>query len=271
MTVNGGTLAADGSGTVNLVAASLAGANTLSIGFTDSGGTPQAVSGPLVDLTTGTQLSQAQVTDLTPNLTQAMTLNYEGSSGTTTGTTGITGTTGTTTTTTTTSGGGTTTGSGGGSGGSGGSGSGGSGGSGGASSGIAGAVRLADGSSSIPSSSVLKPHRLVIKQVVFKPTIVRSSRNPITIRFRVLASRGMVVRNAAVWMRTLPLQVVTTVKAKRTSMTGWVTFTVRPTNVLKLKKGGRVNIFVRASTPGQPIIGGTSTRRIVSLRTAAAR
>jgi hypothetical protein len=268
VTVNGGTLAADGSGTVNLVAASLAGANTLSIGFTDSGGTPQAVSGPLVDLTTGTQLSPAQVTDLIPNLTQAMTLNYEGSSGTTTGTTG---TTGTTTTTTTTSGGGTTTGSGGGSGGSGGSGSGGSGGSGGASSGIAGAVRLADGSSSIPSSSVLKPHRLVIKQVVFKPTIVRSSRNPITIRFRVLDSRGMVVRDAAVWMRTLPLQLVTPVKAKRTSMTGWVTFTVRPMKVLKLKTGGRVNIFVRASTPGQPIIGGTSTRRIVSLRTAAGR
>jgi hypothetical protein len=81
----------------------------------------------------------------------------------------------------------------------------------------------------------------------------------------------MIVRDAAVWMRTLPLQVVTPVKAKRTSMTGWVTFTVRPTKALKLKKGGRVNIFVRASTPGQPIIGGTSTRRLVSLRKAAAR
>lgn len=60
-------------------------------------------------------------------------------------------------------------------------------------------------------------------------------------------------------------------RAKRTSMTGRVTFTVRPTKALKLKKGGRVNIFVRASTPGQPITGGTSTRRLVSFRTAAAR
>jgi hypothetical protein len=118
---------------------------------------------------------------------------------------------------------------------------------------------------------VVNPHRLVIKHVVFTPAIVRSLRQPITIRYRVLDTRGMVVRDAAVWMRTLPLQVVTPVKTKRTSMTGWVTFTVRPTKALKLKQGGRVNIFVRASTPGQPIIGGTSTRRLVSLRTAAAR
>jgi hypothetical protein len=72
-------------------------------------------------------------------------------------------------------------------------------------------------------------------------------------------------------MRTLPLQVVTPVKTKRTSMTGWVTFTVRPTKALKLRKGGRVNIFVRASTPGKPIVGGNATRRLVSFRTTVAR
>jgi hypothetical protein len=110
VTVNGGTFSASGSGTVTLVSATLGGANTLSIGFVDAGGTPHTVSGPLVDQVTGTQLSPAQVTELIPNLTQPMTLTYEGNSGTTgTGTT----TGGTTTTTTTTSGGGTTTGSGG--------------------------------------------------------------------------------------------------------------------------------------------------------------
>jgi hypothetical protein len=72
-------------------------------------------------------------------------------------------------------------------------------------------------------------------------------------------------------MRTLPLQVVTPVKTKRTSMTGWVTLTVRPTKALKLRKGGRVNIFVRASTPGKPIVGGNATRGLVSFRTTVAR
>ena len=84
VTINGTGYVADGSGTVNLVAAPLAGANTLSIGFVDGDGTPQTVSGPLRDAVTGTQLSQAEVTDLTPSLTAPMTLSVESSSGNTT-------------------------------------------------------------------------------------------------------------------------------------------------------------------------------------------
>jgi hypothetical protein len=60
VTVNGGAFTARGSGTVNLVAASLGGANTLTVGFVDGGGTPHTLSGPLKALATGTQLSQAQ-------------------------------------------------------------------------------------------------------------------------------------------------------------------------------------------------------------------
>ena len=271
VTVNGGTFTADESGTVTLTAASLGGSATLTIGFVDGGGTPQTVSGALTDAVTGTPLSSAEVQDPVPSVSAAMTFNVEsgGTTTTTTTTTGGTTTTTTTTagttttttgrTTTTTGGGGTTTGSGGSAGGS----------AGGAS--IAGAIRLSDGSWSIPSSSVVSPHRLVIRSVVFIPKIVSSRSKPITIRFRVRDTRGMVVRNAAVWMRTLPVKLVTSVKTKRTSTTGWVTFTVRPTKLLKLQKGGRVNIFVRASTPGKPVIGGTSTRRLVSLGVTTAR
>jgi hypothetical protein len=264
VTVNGGTFTADGSGTVTLTAASLGGSATLTIGFVDGGGTPQTVSGALKDAVTGTPLSAAEVQDPIPSISAPMTFNVESSGTTTTTTTGgtttstTTGGTTTATTTTTTGGGGTTTGSGGSAGGSTGAAS------------IAGAVRLSDGLWSIPSTSVRSPHRLVIRNVVFTPKLVSSRSKPITIRIRVRDSRGMVVRNAAVWMRTLPLQLVTSVKTKRTSSTGWVTFTVRPTKLLKLTKGGRVNIFVRASTPGQPIIGGTSTSRLVSLGTTTA-
>lgn len=260
VTVNGGTFTSDGSGTVTLAAAPLGGSSSLSIGFVDSGGTGQTISAPLNDLTTGNPLSVAEVLDAIPSSSGPSTLSVEVSTGTTTVTTGGTTTTvpggTTTTTTTTTTGGGTTTVPGG---------------SGGSNGSLPGATRLADGSTSIPASSVLVPYRLVIKQVVFQPNLVRSRLRPITLRFRVLDTRGIVVRNAAVWMRTLPLQVVTPVKTKRTSMTGWVSFTVKPMPRLKLQKGGRINIFVRASTPGESIIGGTSTRRLVSLRTSTPR
>ena len=267
VSVNGGTYATDGSGTVALTAAPLNGSSGLSVGFVDTGGTARTVTAPLNDLTSGTPLSLAELSDPLPSPTAPSTLTVETGSGTTTvasgGTTTTSSTTvggatttggGTTTVVATTTVGGTTTVVGGSSGGS-----------------MAGAIRLADGSTSIPASSVHSPYRLVIKQVVFKPTLVRSKKLPITVRFRVLDTRSMVVRNAAVWMRTLPLQVVTSVKTKRTSMTGWVTFTVRPMQRLKLQKGGRVNFFVRASTPGEPLIGGTSTRRLISLRTSTAR
>lgn len=159
VTVNGTSYISDGAGTVNLSSAPLGGATTLSIDFVDAGGTAQSVTAPLNDLMTGTPLSPAELLDAIPSTSAPVTLTVEISSGTTTVTTG-----------------GTTTGSGGG------TGSGGSGGSGGSSGGsIAGAVRLYDGSTSIPASSVLVPYQLVIKQVVFQPKLVRSRQQPITI------------------------------------------------------------------------------------------
>jgi hypothetical protein len=114
------------------------------------------------------------------------------------------------------------------------------------------------------------PARLVVKQVVFSPRIVRSHQKAVVIRFRVADTRGFYVRNAAVYMRGVPLRRITSVTEKRTSMAGWVTFKVWPTKLLKLQRGGRLTVFVRARRPGEPLLGGTSTRRLVSMRVGAA-
>jgi hypothetical protein len=44
-----------------------------------------------------------------------------------------------------------------------------------------------------------------------------------------------------------------------------VTFVVRPTKRLKLRGTGSQPFFVRARKPGERMIGGVSTRRLVNL------
>lgn len=267
VTINGSSFVADATGVVTLSLAPLGGSAELQLGFVDSGGVARTASATLSDLTTGLPLTVAQITDAVPDTTAPVALVLDTGSGSTTtvtttgsgttttattagtGTTTTTGTTtatGTTTTGTTT----TTTGSSGG----------------GSSSQVSGARAIADGQTSIPASSVVLPARLTIRRVVFSPRIVRSHKKAVVIRFRVADTRGFYVRNAAVYMRGVPLHRITIVKEKRTSMAGWVTFKVRPTKQLKLKRGGRLIVFVRARRPGEPLLGGTSTRRLVSLR-----
>jgi len=73
----------------------------------------------------------------------------------------------------------------------------------------------------------------------------------------------------------LPLQVLTSVQTKRTAMTGWVSFTVKPMKPmkrLKLQKGEpREHLRPRLQLQASRSSAGTSTRRLVSLRICTPR
>jgi hypothetical protein len=244
VTINGNTYVASPHGTVTLDGAPLGNSNALTIGYQNGNGTPQTASTALRDAATGLPLSLAQLDDAIPDVTVPDDATPSAGSGTPAPSGGP-------------SGGGTT------------GGSNGTGGSALSPTGdamlIPGAVRLGDGSTSIPASSVVAPYRLVIQKVAFSPRLIRTRAHRITVRYQVRDTRGMIVRGAEVYMRSLPLKVISTPGTHRTSKTGWVTFTFTPTKRLKLQKGGRVNLFVRAITPGASKIGGTSTRRLVSI------
>lgn len=134
--------------------------------------------------------------------------------------------------------------------------------------GPAGQIKLADGKVSIPVTSVSPPQRLIASGVQFQPSVVRS-RDPFTARFRISDTRGFVVRGALVYMIGLPYGRIANVPEQQTGTDGWVTFQVQPTAKLPLVNGGALVVFVRARKPGENLLAGVSTRRLVQLRLGA--
>ena len=134
--------------------------------------------------------------------------------------------------------------------------------------GPSGQIKLADGKISIPVTSVAPPQRLIVSGVQFQPLVVRS-RSPFTARFRVTDTRGFVVRGALVYMLGLPYGRIANVPEQETGTDGFVTFQVQPTAQLPLVNGGALVVFVRARKPGENLLAGVSTRRLVQVRLGA--
>jgi hypothetical protein len=131
----------------------------------------------------------------------------------------------------------------------------------------AGARRLPNGQTSIPATSVSAPHRLVVDQMTFSPNPVRSRLSPITVRARVLDTRGYVVRGALVFIRSTPV-VTDTPRELPTADDGWATFTVMPQRDFPLRPGYSVQFFARARKEGESPLAGVSTRRLTQVGTA---
>ena len=138
-------------------------------------------------------------------------------------------------------------------------------------SGPAGVITLPGGRRSIPASSVGPAGtRLLIDGVRFTPNPVRSRRTTITARFHVSDTRGFSVRGALVFLRSTPL-LTSTPPEQATNTAGFVTFRVRPRANFPLRGGLNVQFFVRARRPGDNLLAGVSTRRLVQVRTASPR
>lgn len=130
-----------------------------------------------------------------------------------------------------------------------------------------GAQRLQDGRTSIPTSSVNLPDRLVLSGLQFTPTVLRS-RQPFTGRFRVTDTRGYVVRDAIILVTGVPLGWITPTQEVTTNVDGFATIQLQPTTRLRLVRGGSMVMFVRARKQGDDLLAGISTRRLVRVRTA---
>lgn len=134
--------------------------------------------------------------------------------------------------------------------------------------GPSGQIRLPSGLVSIPAASVALPERLIIDRVSFSPSLVRS-REPLAVTFRVVDTRGYVVRDALVFVRSTPL-VTSTPAEQPTGEDGTVTLQLVPQPSFPVRKGYSVQFFVRARKTGDNILAGISTRRLVQVRTAPA-
>jgi len=127
-----------------------------------------------------------------------------------------------------------------------------------------GAIKLQNGQTSIPASSVALPARLVIDQVQFVPGRL-SGRGPFTARFHVSDTRGYVVRDVLVYALGLPYSWASNAPEVSTDVNGWATVTMQPTAALPLHRGAALVVFVRARVQGQDLLAGVSTRRLVQV------
>jgi hypothetical protein len=123
----------------------------------------------------------------------------------------------------------------------------------------------------VPVTAVNPPDRLLIDQVQFNPNPIRSATAPVTVRVKVLDTRGRTISGALVFLRSTP--VVTTTPPEGTSgADGWATFTITPERDFRIvfRPGYNLQFFIRARKPGDNPLAGVSTRRLVQVRLSPA-
>jgi hypothetical protein len=130
-----------------------------------------------------------------------------------------------------------------------------------------GAIRLSNGEISIPVTSVPSNQRLIVDRVDFAPNPVQTRNTVITIRLKVKDTRGYVVRDALVFVRSTPV-VTGTPPTQRTGQDGWVQYGVQPEADFPLKNGYNVQFYVKAYRAGDPVLAGVAGSRLVQVGTA---
>ena len=133
--------------------------------------------------------------------------------------------------------------------------------------GPAGVVVLPSGEKSIPVTSVPKTERLIVDQVRFTPNPVRSQVAPFSVQVRVKDTRGYVVRDAIVFVRSTPLVTRAGVSRRPTLTDGWVVFQMTPRSSFPELKGN-VQFFVKAYKSGDNPLAGVAGYRLVQVRLA---
>jgi hypothetical protein len=136
-----------------------------------------------------------------------------------------------------------------------------------AAAGPAGAIKLPNGETSIPVTSVPSNQRLIVDRVDFSPNPVRSREAPITVKIKVKDTRGFVVRDALVFLRSTPV-VTSTPDEKKTEQDGTITYTVQPESDFIIRNGYSTQFYVKAFRQGDPVLAGVAGSRLVQVATA---
>jgi hypothetical protein len=121
-----------------------------------------------------------------------------------------------------------------------------------------------DGAAPIPIASVSLPNRLLIDGQSISPAVVGNSTPSISLRFRVTC-KGKPVQGALVYGDAVPFNQFTTPAEQPTGADGWATLTMnRDRGFPATRSQELLVIFARARKAGEDLLGGVSTRRLVS-------
>ena len=115
----------------------------------------------------------------------------------------------------------------------------------------------------IAIANVSLPDRLVIDKVSFSPNPLTSRNTAIVARFHVADTKGLSVQGALVYAIGLPYGWTYNAPEQPTGADGWATITIQPTRAIPIRLGAALVLFVRARKPGDNLLAGVSTRRLV--------
>ncbi len=133
--------------------------------------------------------------------------------------------------------------------------------------GVPGLIVLPNGEKSIPVTSVPATARLIVDSVGFDPNPVRSRNSTLSVRIKVKDTRGYVVRDAIVFLRSTPILTSAAPRGK-TEQDGTVTYSIQPRADFPIRNGYSVQFFVKAYRAGDNALAGVSGTRLVQVKTA---
>jgi hypothetical protein len=120
----------------------------------------------------------------------------------------------------------------------------------------------ATGGSAVSVSTVSLPDRLVVSGIHFTPSVLHQ-RGPFTAEFTVTDTRGRRISGALVYVVGLPYGYLGTAREVPTDANGVAHITLTATSAVPSR--GSVVMFVRARKPGDNLLAGVSTRRLIQV------
>jgi hypothetical protein len=118
----------------------------------------------------------------------------------------------------------------------------------------------------VPIANVASPVRLLVDQVQSSPGVITTGTDVFTVRVHVSDTCGDTVQGAEIFATGVPYNMISIPSRQQTDDQGWVSMQFRTLRGFPATHQQRLLVlFVRASKPGEPILAGVSTRRLVSL------
>jgi hypothetical protein len=123
----------------------------------------------------------------------------------------------------------------------------------------------AAGSGTIDVASITPPARLLLDGQTVSPSVVTRSTSDVTVRFHVTACNGRSVSGALVYVTAVPFQQFSIPAETPTGADGWATMTMHQDRAFPASPRQQLlAVFTRARKPGENLLGGISTRRLIS-------
>lgn len=121
------------------------------------------------------------------------------------------------------------------------------------------------GSGVLDVGAVSAPARLLIDGQQASPSPITRSTTDLTLRFHVSACNGRSVQGALVYTTAVPFEQFSVPPETATGADGWATLTLHQASFFPASPRQQLlAVFARARKPGEPLLGGISTRRMVS-------